>query len=118
MTGLRKNHTAALDKVFARIVELAAENAMCPKAGPGFRSDETTSLARMGSIKVDGLLGGGRVITILTGEHAGKSTFRPEGSKVISITDHRGFRYLNEKPTPKSPTARRLIPYAGMERGY
>lgn len=70
---------ANLDKAFALLVECAVKGERCPitagpKAHPFLRPDQITALKREGRIKIT--IGGPnwRVVTILTGKHAGKST--------------------------------------------
>jgi hypothetical protein len=70
---------ANLDKAFALLVEAAAKGERCPKSSgpdrhPGLHRDHIVTLKRDGHINVSITGNNWRVVTILTGEHAGKST--------------------------------------------
>lgn len=70
---------ANLDKAFALLVDCAVKGERCPitagpKAHPFLVPDQITALKRGGRIKVTISGQNWRTVTILTGEHAGKTT--------------------------------------------
>lgn len=70
---------ANLDKAFALLVECAVKGERCPitagpKAHPWLRADHIAVLKREERIKIGTCGNNWRVVTILTGEHAGKAT--------------------------------------------
>jgi hypothetical protein len=78
---------AALDKAFALLVEAADVGERCPKTiGGPLAKDALTALVRAGRVRSEVYAHNYRVVTILVGEHAGKSTApHPAGGKPFRV---------------------------------
>lgn len=74
--GYRNQITPA--QAFAMLEQAAVTGARCPVSGAdGLTSQLTGALARSGQIRIDVYPHNFRVVTILTGPHAGKATAPP-----------------------------------------
>lgn len=91
-------------EAFAMLEAAAASGARCPKSGTdGLTSQLTAGLARAGKIRIDVYPHNWRVVTILTGPHAGKTT-EPAPNKAWRP-------YLTiEKGSPPKPQYSRIAP--------
>ncbi len=109
-----------LEDVFAWLAEYAARGERCPQVGtsrPGTKfpltSAHTSALAHAGKIRVEIFRYNWRVITILVGEHKGKSTERDPNDGFPYLTvDARGTfrngrqiatRLRDRGPEPSAP---------------
>lgn len=98
----RKGITAA--EAFAMLERAAVNGCRCPVSRTdGLTSQLTTALARAGQIRIDVYPHNFRVVTILTGPNAGKSTAPPP---------NKNWRpYLTiEKDSPPRPQYTRISP--------
>ncbi|MCC8949302.1 hypothetical protein H8A97_30425 [Bradyrhizobium sp. Arg62] len=69
-------------EAFAMLEQAAAGGLRCPVSRTGGLTSQLTSgLARAGKIRIDVYPHNWRVVTILTGQHAGKTTAPPPNSK-------------------------------------
>lgn len=91
-------------EAFAMLERAAASGARCPKAGTdGLTSQLTGDLARAGRIRIDVYPHNWRVVTIMTGPNAGKST-EPAPNK-------KWRPYLTiQKDSPVKPQYTRISP--------
>lgn len=111
-------------EAFARIERAALAGERCPTSGDGLVSGDVTALAHAGKIAVEISTHNFRRITILEGEHKGKSTAaNPLKTSTVYMTidkrgtlrngwpvDHGGYKSSKNKRTqPSAPT---LAPYA------
>lgn len=79
--GYRKQ-TVTIAEAFAILEGAAASGARCPITGTnGLTSNLTGALARSGQIRIDVYPHNFRVVTIMTGPNAGKSTAPPPNTK-------------------------------------
>lgn len=85
-----------LDKAFSALEAAAAKGERCPQNSPdGIISDDISELARLGRVRSEIFAHNWRVVTILTGPHAGKKT-APCPHKCHGawrVTDHEGTHY-------------------------
>lgn len=67
------------EKDFALLVAAAVAGERCPQTNPHgpLHSDAISKLMRLGKIRSEVYMHNYRVVTILVGEHAGRSTYRP-----------------------------------------
>ena len=100
---------ANLDKAFALLVDCAVKGERCPitagpKAHPFLVPDQIAALKREGRIKATISGKNWRVVTILTGEHAGRAT----------AADPREGK--NNRPRATAPSAPRFLTRAELSR--
>lgn len=99
-----------VDDAFALIEQAAINGERCPQStGPGatLPSAHVSALARAARISVEISSKNWRLVTILTGTHAGKSTLRSphKGSRVYQTIDTRGA-VVNGKLTDHGASSR------------
>lgn len=91
-------------EAFAMFERAAASGARCPKSGvDGLTSQIASGLARSGKIRIDVYPHNWRVVTILTGPQAGKTTApapNPKWRPYLTI----------EKDSPPKPSYTRISP--------
>jgi|SRR6185437_5763477 len=91
-------------EAFAILERAAVSGARCPKTGErGLTSTLTGDLARAGKIRIDVYPHNFRVVTILSGSHAGKSTMpapNPKWRPYLTI----------DTENPTKPTYTRISP--------
>lgn len=115
MTQLSREN---LDKAFALLVEAAVKGERCPvSTGPGqhsiLRSEIVSALAHAGRVSVEISRGNFRRVTILAGEHKGRSTAaNPDpNARVYQTIDSSGRRINGrltntgaaKRPQPSAP---------------
>jgi hypothetical protein len=95
------------DKLFDRICAIAAAGERCPKNteidGVGL-----SQLARAGKIRIEVFNRNWRIVTILSGEHAGKQTARgpnPVGARPYITIDAKAPRRTDMPPRIKQSQA-------------
>jgi hypothetical protein len=92
---MRRTKRQTLEEAFAQLEQAAAKGDRCPvSSGPGASLDKkhVAALAKAGRIAVEISSKNWRRVTILTGEHAGKSTAPSphKGNRVYQTIDTRG----------------------------
>lgn len=102
----------AIDQIFATLEHAAVMGERCPENGTaGFDSDDLYELAQAGRIRVEVFGLNWRVVTLLTGRYAGRSTQAcPHKSKrPWRVTDATGTHYplQEERQQAAAPTTRR-----------
>jgi hypothetical protein len=93
-----------LDKAFAILEAAAVAGERCPENGTmGLNAGVVPALARAGRIRIAICLHNYRIVTLLSGPHAGKSTApHPDGRKPWKVIDAGGTRRLGTMQAPKS----------------
>ena len=99
-----RRQVIGLSEAFAMLERAAVSGARCPESRTdGLTSQLTSALARSGQIRIDVYPHNFRVVTIMTGPQAGKSTAPPPNKKWRP--------YLTiEKESPPRPQYTRIQP--------
>ena len=91
-----RKQNITLAEAFAALEQAAASGARCPITGTnGLTSNLTGALARSGKIRIDVYPHNWRVVTIVSGPHAGKSTAPPKNK------DWRPYLTIEQGSEPK-----------------
>lgn len=119
MTQLSKK---SLDRAFAVLERIAVAGERCPKTSGPNASDEITSgqvcqLAYAGRIKIEISGQNFRKVTILVGEHQGKTTLSdPSGAYVYKIVDSQGSLTNGQLYKPASASREAAKPQTKLVR--
>jgi hypothetical protein len=102
-----RKHNVTLAEAFAMLEKAAASGERCPESRTnGMTSQLTSALARSGQIKIDVYPHNFRVVTILSGPHAGKSTAPPPNKNWRPYLTIEKGSALRKQYAPKQYTRR------------